>query len=327
MTSITRRDVVAGLAALPVTRIQQARAQGYPARPIHLLVGAPAGTVPDVVSRVIADALADTLGKPLVVENRPGPGGGMIAMQALVGSAPDGYTLGLANMASAVFDRYLFSKLSYDPLRDFTTISLLASNSFSLAVRKDFAANTIHELIDWATAHPGTLFMATGPAGSPPHVVAHLIARIAGIKVTFVPYKSGPAALTGVLRGDVHMLVDSPAIMIEQRRSGAIKILAVTGPRRDATLPAVPTVAEAGFPLAQCTSWFGVVAPNQTPSEIIDRLNGDLSAVLARPDIRQRLATFGFTATGGSPDDFRNFLAKEHARWGAVIRDTGLKLD
>jgi tripartite-type tricarboxylate transporter receptor subunit TctC len=331
MMTVKRRDMLAGLAALPCLTIvasREADAQSYPARPVRLLVGAPAGSIPDVVCRMVTEALARALANPVVIENRPGPGGGMGAMQALVASPPDGYTLGLANMSSAVFDSYLFSNLSYDPLRDFSPISLLASNTFSLAVRNDFPANSIAELIAWAKAQPGKLNVGTGPAGSPPHVFAHLMAQIAGIKVTYVPYRGGgPNALTGLLRGDMHVLVDSPGIMIEQVRAGAIKVLMVTGATRDTTLPDVPTVVEAGFPAAQFSSWFGLAAPARTPLEIINRLNGELSAILAEPALRQRLTTFGFTALGGSPDDFHRLLTEEHARWGAVIRASGLRLN
>jgi tripartite-type tricarboxylate transporter receptor subunit TctC len=261
-----------------------------------------------------------------VIENRGSPGG-ILAMQALVGSAPDGHTIALATMSQTVFNSYLFAKLPYDPIQDIEPITVLASNSFCIAVRADFPAATLAELIASAKERAGKLFVATAPAGTPPHVFGHLLARATSIEATLVPYKSGPDALTGVMRGEVQVMVDSPAIIVPQVKAGTIKVLAVTGRSRDVELPNVPTVAEAGMPSLQCETWFGLVAPSRTPADIITRLNRDVADILARSDIRERLATLGFLPLSTTPEAFRKLVQDEHVRWGAVIREAGLKLN
>ena len=259
---LTRRNALFAGAALAATAGADGRAlsQPYPSRPVRLLVGAAAGSVPDIVARIVADRLAIAIGQAVVVENRPGPGG-VGAVQALLASASDGYTLALATMNQMVFDGYLFAKPPYDADRDIEPISLVASNSFSLAVSNSFPVATFSEFIVGARAEPGRLSVGTAPPGTAPSVFAHLMSRLTKIEVIFVPYRSGLDSLNGMLRGDVQLLVDLPAIMIPQVRAGTIKVLAVTGHSREVELPDVPTVAEAGFSTLECDLWFGRVAP------------------------------------------------------------------
>jgi tripartite-type tricarboxylate transporter receptor subunit TctC len=325
----TRRSFLFGTMALSAAVLPTGKGaypQSYPSKPIRLLVGAAAGSTPDIVARLISDQLSTSLGHPVVVENRAGPGG-IGAMQALVGSAPDGYTLALVAMNQAVFNSYLFSRLPYDPLQDLEPVSLVASNSFSIAVPKSYPANTFNELIALAKAQPGRIGLGTSPAGTPPHVFAQLLTRMAGIDVTLVPYRSGLEGLTGVMRGDVQALLDSPAIMVPQVTAGAIKVVVATGRMRETELPDVQTIAEAGFPAAVCEPWLGLVGPSRMSPTIVTRLNHEVAAILATAEIRQRLAKASFEPRGGSAEEFRKLIREEHERWGALIRDAGIRLD
>jgi tripartite-type tricarboxylate transporter receptor subunit TctC len=303
-----------------------ASAEDYPNRPIHLLVGGAAGSVPDTLARLIADRLSSTLGQPVVTEDRPGAGG-VIAISALLAAARDGYTLALATMSQAVFNCYLFSKLPYDPQRDLEPVAPLASGAMAIAANPAFPANSFAELIAFAIAKPGAVLVGTPGIGSPPNVFAHLLARAAGIEVRFVPYVSGPEGITGVMRGDVQIFVDAPTIIAPQVKTGSLKALAVTGRSRDDQLPGVPTIAEAGLPAAQAEAWIGLVAASGTRSSVVTRLNRELVAVLADPKIRRQLAVISFTPMSGSPEDFRKLIEDDHARWRPVIEQASIHLD
>jgi tripartite-type tricarboxylate transporter receptor subunit TctC len=303
-----------------------ASAEDYPNRPIHLLVGGAAGSVPDTLARLIADRLSSTLGQPVVTEDRPGAGG-VIAISALLAAARDGYTLALATMSQAVFNCYLFSKLPYDPQRGLEPVAPLASGAMAIAANPAFPANSFAELIAFAIAKPGAVLVGTPGIGSPPNVFAHLLARAAGIEVRFVPYVSGPEGITGVMRGDVQIFVDAPTIIAPQVKTGSLKALAVTGRSRDDQLPGVPTIAEAGLPAAQAEAWIGLVAASGTRSSVVTRLNRELVAVLADPKIRRQLAVISFTPMSGSPEDFRKLIEDDHARWRPVIEQASIHLD
>jgi tripartite-type tricarboxylate transporter receptor subunit TctC len=329
MQAVTRRRLLAKTTALSVASLLwggTGNAQPFPGRPIHVLVGGAAGSVPDMVARVIGDKLSAALGQSVIVENRPGASG-MIAMQALVGSAPDGYTLALATMSQAVFNTYLFSKLPYDPLRDLEPISPLVIGAMAVAAHPSVPANTLGEFISLAKAQPGKLSIGTAGNGSPPDLVARLLARAAGIDVAFIPFRTGPEGLTGVMRGDVQLFVDAPPMIAPQVRAGTVKVLVVTGRTREPELPRVQTVAEAGFPDLQGEAWIGLVAPAHTPTEIVARLNREIAAMLAASDVQQRLAILSFRPFVVTADEFRTLIRQEHDRWGAIIREAGIKLD
>ena len=327
--NVTRRGFLLGTAMLSVGAVfasHQAIADSYPARPIRLLVGGAAGSIPDVIARLLGDRLSTALQQPVVIENRPGAGG-IIAMQGLVGSPPDGYTIALATMSQAVFNSYLFSKLSYDPLRDLEPVSPVVTGAMAIVAHPAFPANTFREFVSFAKAQPGKVLFGHPSNGGPPHLVAELVMRAAGIEVTFVPFRSGPDAVTGVLRGDVQIAIDGPLIFTPHVKERALKVLAVTGRSREEELPDVPTVAEAGFPGAQGEPWIGLVAPAHTPREIVMRLNHEIAAILATRELRERLQALSFSPVTATPEEFQALIRDEHARWGPVIREAGLKLD
>lgn len=301
-------------------------AQTYPQRPVKFIVGGGAGSVPDTLARPVAEQLSAALGQPVIVENRPGAAGS-IAMQALVRSAPDGHTLALATMSQAVFNSYLFSKLPYDPQRDLEPVALLVTGAMAIAAHPSFQASSLHELVQLAKAQPGKLFMAMPQAGSPPHVIGLLLARAAGVQFTMVPHKSGSEAMGIVLSGQVPLFIDAPTIISPQVRAGKLKALVVTGNKREAALPDVPTARESGLPGVQGEAWIGVVAPAGTPASIVQRLNRELAGALQAPEMQQLMARLSFRTLSATPEEFRKVIAEEHGIWGNVIREAGLKLD
>jgi tripartite-type tricarboxylate transporter receptor subunit TctC len=327
--NVTRRGLLLGTVMLSAgvgLARRQAIADSYPTRPIRFIVGGAAGSVPDVIARLIGDRLSTALRQPVVVENRPGAGG-IVAMQTIAGSPPDGYTIALATMSQAVFNSYLFSKLPYDPLRDLEPVSPLVTGAMALAANPAFPANTFGELVAIAKAQPGRINVGVPANGSPPHLVAQMMVRSAGIEVTFVPFKSATDALTAVLRGDVQVSVDAPLMFTPHAKDRTLKVLAVTGRSREDALPEVPTVAESGFAGIEGEAWIGVVAPARTPRQIVLRLNHEIATILAIQELRMRLLALSFTPLVATPEEFRVLIRDEHARWSMIIREAGLKLD
>jgi tripartite-type tricarboxylate transporter receptor subunit TctC len=326
---LSRRGLLRGALALSANALSvppHSFAGAYPAKTIRLLAGAPAGTTPDVAARIFADQFAETVKQSVVIENRPGPGG-IAAMKALVGSDPDGYTLGLATMNQVVFDSYLFPSLPYDPLKDLAPITLLGSNSNAIAVRKSFAPDNFATLVATAKARPGTINIGTALPGTPPHIFAHVLTHIIGIDVSFVPYRSGLDGLAGLMRGEVQVFVDAPVIMLPEVKADAIKILAVSSREREHELPNTPTLTELGYPALEAEPWAGLVAPSHTSAEVVAWLNRAAQSVLASPQVRKRFETLGITPRGTTPEEFHSLIEREHARWGAMIRDAGIRVD
>jgi tripartite-type tricarboxylate transporter receptor subunit TctC len=271
----------------------------------------------------VAERLAAALGQPVVVENRPGAGG-IVAMDALVHSAPDGYTLSVATMSQAIFNSYLFAKLPYDPQRDLQPVALLVKSAFVIAVHPSFPAHSMQELIAIAKAQPGKLFMGMAQLGAPPHVVALLLNRAAGIDLAMVPYKSSANAMVAALGGEVPLLFDGANNVSPHVKAGRLRALVVTGRERAIELPDVPTVAEIGIAGVDGEPWIGIVAPSGTPMAIVNRLNRELGTILDSPDMKKTMATIGSTTITASPDEFGKMIREGHVKWGPVIRDAGL---
>jgi tripartite-type tricarboxylate transporter receptor subunit TctC len=303
-----------------------AAAQPYPNHPVRLLVGGAAGSVPDIMARPVAERLSAVLGQPVIVDNRPGAAGS-IAMDVLIHSAPDGYTLALATMSQAVFNSYLFTKLPYDPLRDLEPVSPLVTGAMAIAAHPSFPANTIQELIPLARSQPGRLFMAMPQTGSPPHVIALLLSRAAAIELTLVPHKAGSEALNAVLSNQIPLLIDAPTILSPYVADGRLKALAVTGSEREPALPGVATASESGLENLHGEAWIGLVGPAGMPKDIVQRINRELALILAAPDMQAQLARLSFRRLTSTPEEFRALIKADHATWGSVIRDAGLKLD
>jgi len=303
-----------------------AAAENYPQRPIKLIVGGGAGSVPDTVARPVAERLGAALGQPVVVENRPGAAGSL-AIDTMLRSPADGHTLALATMSQAVFNNYLFSRLPYDPLRDLAPVALLVTGAMALAANPSFPAQSLEEFIALAKAQPGKIFVAMPQAGSPPHIVALLLNHAAGINVTMVPHKSGTEAMALVLSGGAPLIIDAPTLVAPYVRNGKLRSLVVTGREREPMLPGVPTAAESGFPGVEGEAWIGLVARSGTPAPIVEKLNREVTSVLAAPEVRELMARLSFRTLRATPDEFGKVIQDEHAKWGAIIREAGLKLD
>jgi tripartite-type tricarboxylate transporter receptor subunit TctC len=319
---LTRRkflDLAAAAAALPISA-RTASAQVYPARPVRIIVGFGPGGAPDIVSRLLG--LSERLGQQFLVEVRSGAGSN-IATEAVVKSPPDGYTLLMGGLPNAI-NATLYDKLNFNFIRDIAPVVGVVSTVNLLLVNPAVEANTVPELIAYAKANPGKLNMASAGSGSAPHLAGELFKMMAGIDMIHVPYRGAGLALTDLIGGQVQVLVLSMLASIEHVRTGKLRSLAVTSATRSGVLPDVPTVAEflAGY---EATTWWGIGVPRYVSTEIVDRLNKEINAVLADANMKRRLEDEGATVLGGSPADFERLIAEETEKWGKVIRDAHIK--
>jgi tripartite-type tricarboxylate transporter receptor subunit TctC len=320
-----RRMVIGATSAAALTlAIPAAHGQGYPQRPVSLVVGGAAGSVPDILARALAERLGGRLGQPVVVDNKPGAAGS-IAMTSLARSAPDGHTLALATMSQLVFNSYLFEKLSYDPLRDLQPVAPLVTGAMVLAAHPSFEAGSFAELVRVAKARPGELFMAMPQLGSPPHVVALLLNRAAGIQVRMVPHRSGADALNAVVAGEIPLIIEAPTTVAPLVAAGKLKAIVVTGREREPLLPQTSTTSEVGLRV-DGEAWLGLVAPAGTPMPIVERLNHEVGQLMQGGDMPALMRKMSFRILSGPPESFGRIIREGHATWGQTIRQAGLKL-
>jgi tripartite-type tricarboxylate transporter receptor subunit TctC len=313
--------VAAGAAALPaLTRI--ARAQTYPTRPVRIIVVVPAGSSGDTFARMTAQWLSERLGQSFVIENRPG-GGGIIGTEIVVRAAADGYTL-LAVGSQVAINATLYEKLNFNFIRDVAPVAGIVRVPNAMVVNPALPAKTVPEFIAYAKANPGKLNMASAGNGTAPHVAGELFNMMAGVKMIHVPYRGGPPALTDLIAGLVQVYFGPIPPSIEHMRSGNLRGLAVTTAMRSDVLPDLPTVADF-LPGFEASTFFGIGAPNNTPAEIVDRLNQEVNAALADPTFKARLADQGGTVLPGSPANFGKLIAEETDKWAKVIRFAGIK--
>jgi tripartite-type tricarboxylate transporter receptor subunit TctC len=301
-----------------------ARAQDYPSRPVTLVVPFVSGGSTEIMARLIGQGLEAKLGKPVIVENKPGAGT-VIGSNFVAKSEPDGYTLLMGTSSPIAINVTVYKALPYNPATDFVPLAMVAESPFVLVVNNDLPVKTIPELIAYAKANPGKLSFGSGGPGAPHHLFAELFSSMAGIKMTHVPYRGSLPALNDVLAGHIQlMFVDLPPAvgMIE---SGKIRALGVTPAKRLAALPNVPTIAEAGVPGYSAAAWFMVVAPAKTPKLIADRLHADLKEVLASAQTREQIAKLGLTPLDTPPIvTMQGFVKSEIERWGKVVEAAGI---
>ena len=314
--------LAAGATALPaVSRI--ARAQAYPSRPVRIVVGLTAGSASDIVARLVGQSLSERLGQQFVVENRPGAGTN-IAAEAVVRSAPDGYTLLLAASPNAI-NASLYDKLSFNFIRDIAPVAAISREPNVVLVNPSVPAKAVPEFIAYAKANPGRINMASAGNGTTSHLAGELFKMMTGVNMVHVPYRGG-TALTDLLAGQVQVFFPPMVVPIAQVKAGKLRALAVTTATRSEALPDIPTVGEF-VPGYEASVWFGLGAPYGTPAEIIDKLNQETNAALADPKIKARIAESGGNALAGSPADFGKLIADETEKWGKVIRAANIKLD
>jgi tripartite-type tricarboxylate transporter receptor subunit TctC len=300
-----------------------AQAAPWPEHAVRIMVPFAAGGPADTLARVLADKLSAAWGQPVVIENRGG-GGGNIGAALVAKAAPDGYTL-LVNPSNHVINASLYAKLAYDPIADFTPLTEIASYMLVLVVHPSVPATTLEEFVAYARAQPNGLTIANASTGSPTHLTAALFAQAAGIKVVHVSYRGAAPANADLLGGQVPAMFDNPINALPHIRAGALRAIAVTGERRLALLPAVPTVAEQGYPGFAAGTWYGLFAPAGVPPAVAQKISADAIAALRLPDVEQKLGSQGFDVIAGDPAAFAALLKAELAKWAVVIKAAGLK--
>ena len=295
-------------------------------QPIRIIVPGDAGGVIDIRARWLANRLAPVLQQAVIVENKPGAGGN-IGMGVGARSAPDGYTLILVHQGTMTVNPHLYSRLGYDPLADFAPITHLGVGPLLLAVHPNVPVTTVAELVQLSKSKPGQLNFGSPGIGTPPHLAGELFKRIAGIDAVHVPYKGGGQAVSGLISGQISYSIEGLTVQLPQVKAGLLRPLAVTGPRRVASLPDVPTMAEAGVPGYEFLGWVGIAAPVATPKPIIARLYREISGILGTAEAREWFAAVGADPGADPPDVFADLIRAEHAKWGKVIHDAGIKIE
>jgi tripartite-type tricarboxylate transporter receptor subunit TctC len=300
-----------------------AEAETYPVRPVRIIVPYGAGGIADVMMRVTAQKLSEKLGQQFVIDNRPGAAG-VVAINAVVGSAADGYTLAMIG-GGLTTAKSLFKSLPYDLERDLVPISTTAFYGLVVASKAGSPYKSVHDVIAAAKAHPGTINVGTINPGSNQHLSAELFKSQAGINVTMIPYKTTPELVTALVRGDVDVVFEYQAALQGALNDRQIVAIATTGRERARSLPDVPTVAESGLADYEVTSWNGVAAPASTPAEIVDLLNRSINEVVAQPDVQAATAKFGMEARGSTVDELRQRIRNDVAKWAMVIEAAGIE--
>jgi tripartite-type tricarboxylate transporter receptor subunit TctC len=304
----------------------QAFAQAYPSKAVRMIVPYPPGGGNDTLARLFAAKLSDRMGQQFVVENRPGAGA-MIGTEAAAKSAPDGYTILLSSIATHALSPNLYSRVPYDPVKDFAPITLLGIAPTVLVVPADLPARNLQEFIAAAKAKPGALAYASGGNGTPPHINAEVFKSVAGIDLLHVAYKGGGPALVDLMAGRVQAMLDTAASAMPHVRSGKLRAIAISAPRRSPELPELPTFAEAGLPQYDTNAWYSMHAPAGTPPEIVRRLNAELVAILKDPEILARFKQLATDPVGNSPEEFAVFVRAELDKYARIIKAAGIKLD
>jgi tripartite-type tricarboxylate transporter receptor subunit TctC len=304
-------------AALP------ALSQGFPTRPVKIIVPFPAGGPTDVLTRVLAEKMGAQLGQPVVVENKPGAGGA-IGADFVAKSANDGYTLVMATASTHSIGPYL-GKLPYDPVKDFTPIVWVGNATNVLVVSNNVPAANVKELIDLARKDPGRLNYATSGIGTISHLTSELFASMAGVKLTHVPYKGTQQSIPDLMSGQVAILFDNIMTAMPNVKAGKVKALGISSPKRSPLVPDLPTVAEAGLPGFQSVVWFGLLGPANTPKAVVERMNAEMNKALLLPDTQARFVQMGFEPAGGSSADFAQTIDRDAQKWSKVIKDAGVK--
>ena len=303
-----------------------AGAQPYPNKPIRIVAPFPPGGVADVLARALQPGLQEALGQQVIVDNKPGAGGN-IGADLVAKADPDGYTLLLASAGILTINEFLYSKMPFDPAKAFAPITVVGDMPNIVVVNPKTGLKTLKELIDKAKAEPGKLNFGSAGNGTTTHLAIVLLEQAAKIKLAHVPYKGAAPAVQDLLAGQIDGLVDNPPLVVGHIKSGTLTALAWAAPQRLPILPDVPTAAEAGLPGFEASSWFALVAPVGTPPEIVARLNAETAKILKDPKMVEQCAARGVRLVGNSVASFTAFIPPERARWGEIVKTSGVKLD
>ncbi|KRB10543.1 tripartite tricarboxylate transporter substrate binding protein [Achromobacter sp. Root170] len=318
----TRLLARCALAACLTPALPAAMAQTYPAKPITLVVPHSAGGTSDILARTVAAEAAKTLGQTIVIDNKGGANG-TIAAKQVASSAPDGYTLLLATASTHGINPSLYSRISYDAVKDFTPVTLLATVPNVLVVGPNVKAANVQELIAFIRSQGDKTNMGSAGAGTPGHLAGEMFKSEAKLQFTHVPYKGGSPAITDLIGGQIDFMFTTIPGVLPHVKAGSLRALAVTSPERSSAMPDVPTMAESGLPGFQAVSWHGIVAPAGTPDAVVARLNQALTGALAAPEVKQRLMEEGARASGVNTAEFGKFIQTEMAAWAKAVKDSG----
>ncbi|HZN23226.1 MAG TPA: tripartite tricarboxylate transporter substrate binding protein [Burkholderiales bacterium] len=320
---MTRIRLCSALAALLASTI--AMAQQYPTKPVRLIVPFAPGGPADITARIVGQKLTEALGQQFVVENRAGATG-TIGAEHVARSAPDGYTV-LVTASANVIVPHMFSKLAFDPLRDFTPVTVVLTSPLLLTVTRSLPAKSVKEIVALARARPNELSFGSSGPGSSTHLTAELLKSVTGTKMTHVPYKGQGQAIADVIAGQIQLMFLSPPAAKQYVDAGRLRALAITSGQRFPQLPNVPTFIESGYKELITGSWYAVWVPAKTPEAIVSRLNSELVRIVNMPDVRNRIVELGGVPVGNSVTEFDAFQKAESARWAKIIRESGAKLE
>ena len=311
------------IAAATVCGSAHAQATNYPTKPVTIVVPFSPGGATDIMSRTLAERLKNRLGHPVIVENKPGAGT-MIASEYVAKAAPDGHTVLLAASSLGIAPS-LYAKVNYDPVKDFTPISLVASVVHVLSVHPSVPAKNVAELVTWVKANPTKANYGSVGAGTSTHLESELFNTMAGVKMEHVPYKGSAPALLDLVSGNINVMFDAYASSKPFINDNRIRLLAVTTAQRSKLLPNVPTVAESGLPGYEAMPWLGFVAPAGTPAPIVNKFHAELMEVLKEPAVQEKFQSLGLEIIGNNPAEFADFIKKDIVKWGKVVKDSGAR--
>ncbi|MCW5606176.1 MAG: tripartite tricarboxylate transporter substrate binding protein [Burkholderiales bacterium] len=320
------RLLLVGISFVVCTSAAAQTADAYPSRPIRVIVTYPPGGGVDLAARTIGQKLTDAFGQQVIIDNRGG-GGGNIAMDMGARAQPDGYTLVMSAAGPTAINVSLYSKIPFDPVRDFAPVARVASTIYALVVHPSVEARSVKDLIALAKASPGKLTFASAGIGAPPHLAGELLKSMAGIDIIHVPYKGTGPAIADLMGGQVTMMFSDALAAAPQIRAGKLRGLAVSSPKRFPLVPDLPTVSESGVPGFSAVGWTGLLAPAGTPRPIVQKLNTAIVRVLPLPDVREKLAGDGSEFGKNTPEEFSAFIREEITKWGKVIKASGARAD
>jgi len=326
MVRIARLGFIAALIAGSCGAALAAAAESYPVRPVRFILPFPPGGPTDILARVFGQKLGDNLGQQVVIDNRGGAGG-IIACEIAMRAAPDGYTIMLGAVGTLAINPHLYAKVPYNPQRDFRPVSLLAATPYVLLVSPSIPARSVKELIAYARARPGQLNFGSGGVGTGNHLSGELFKLAADLDLAHVPYKGANLAIPDLLAGQVHMLFLNVLPALPHVKAGRLRALAVTSGRRSPSAPDIPTMAEAGIPGYETSSWHGVVVPAKTAAGVVKRVHAELSKIARQPEVKERLEAQGAEVIGSTPEEFAAWIRSENAKWSEVIRAAGIRAE
>ncbi len=302
-----------------------ALAQSFPSKPIRVVVPYSAGGVVDVIARLIGDRMSQNIGQPVIVENRTGAASN-IGTELVARAPADGYTLVLASPAHTV-NISLYPNLRWHPVKSFAPVVMVGVIPSVIVVHPSVPVKSLAEFVAYAKARPGQLNYGSAGAGSSVHLAAEMLKQMAELYIVHIPYRAQPEALTGLLTGDVQMMFLTMALAKGRAEAGTLRPLAVTTPKRSAAMPAIPTVAESGYPGFDVSTWFAYMAPAGTPADVVAKLNTEITSAMRDPEVAKRLQNIGAELNPGSPQDLRRFLESDIERWAKVIKQADIKID